>query len=139
MRALVTGGAGFVGTNLVKRLLEDNHEVIVFDDYSTGFRENQLKGCRYADIDIRNEFTILIHQTIESIKKRKGESKEKGLEALDRMNNILNLISYLDAFNTELIKENSDIKLLHSKQKLEIISLEKQVTKLIRMNEFWFI
>ena len=36
-------------------------------------------------IDIRNEFTILIHQTIESIKKRKGESKEKGLEALDRM------------------------------------------------------
>jgi len=87
-------------------------------------------------IDIRNEFTILIHQTIESIKKRKGKSKEKGLEALDRMNNILNLISYLDAFNTELIKENMDIKLLHSKQKLEIISLEKQVKKLIRINEF---
>ena len=87
-------------------------------------------------IDIRNEFTILIHQTIESIKKRKGESKEKGLQALDRMNNILNLISYLDAFNTELMKENSDIKLLHSKQKLEIISLEKQVKKFIRMNEF---
>ena len=87
-------------------------------------------------IDIRNEFTILIHQTIESIKNRKGESKEKGLEALDRMNNILNLISYLDAFNTELMKENMDIKLLHSKQKLEIISLEKQVKKLIRMNEF---
>lgn len=87
-------------------------------------------------IDIRNEFTILIHQTIESIKKRKGKSKEKGLEALERMNNILNLISYLDAFNTELIKENTDIKLLHSKQKLEIISLEKQVTKLIRMSEF---
>ena len=87
-------------------------------------------------IDIRNEFTILIHQTIESIKNRKGESKEKGLEALDRMNNILNLISYLDAFNTELIKENMDIKLLHSKQKLEIISLEKQVKKLIRINEF---
>ena len=87
-------------------------------------------------IDIRNEFTILIHQTIESIKNRKGESKEKGLEALDRMNNILNLISYLDAFNTELIKENMDIKLLHSKQKLEIISLEKQVKKFIRMSEF---
>ena len=52
------------------------------------------------------------------------------------MNNILNLISYLDAFNTELMKENMDIKLLHSKQKLEIISLEKQVKKFIRMNEF---
>jgi len=87
-------------------------------------------------IDIRNEFTILIHQTIESIKNRKGESKEKGLEALDRMNNMINLVRYLDEFNGELINENRDIKLLYSKQKLEIISLEKQVKKLIRINEF---
>ena len=56
MRALVTGGAGFVGTNLVKRLLKDKHDVIVFDNYSTGFRENQLEGCRYADVDMREEF-----------------------------------------------------------------------------------
>jgi len=87
-------------------------------------------------IDIRNEFTILIHQTIESLKNRKGESKEKGLEALDRMNNMINLVRYLDEFNGELINENRDIKLLYSKQKLEIISLEKQVKKLIRINEF---
>ena len=57
MRALVTGGAGFVGTNLVKRLLKDKHDVIVFDNYSTGFRENQLDGCRYAYVDIREDFT----------------------------------------------------------------------------------
>ena len=56
MRALVTGGAGFIGTNLIKRLLKDKHEVISFDNYSTGFRENQLDGCRYADVDIREEF-----------------------------------------------------------------------------------
>ena len=87
-------------------------------------------------IDIRNEFTILIHQTIESLKNRKGESKEKGLEALERMNNMINLVRYLDEFNGELINENRDIKLLYSKQKLEIISLEKQVKKLIRINEF---
>jgi hypothetical protein len=87
-------------------------------------------------IDIRNEFTILIHQAVESLKNRKGESKEKGLEALDRMNNMINLVRYLDEFNGELINENRDIKLLYSKQKLEIISLEKQVKKLIRINEF---
>ena len=87
-------------------------------------------------IDIRNEFTILIHQAVESLKNRKGESKEKGLEALERMNNMINLVRYLDEFNGELINENRDIKLLYSKQKLEIISLEKQVKKLITINEF---
>ena len=37
MQALVTGGVGFIGTNLIKRLLKDNHEVYSFDNYSTGF------------------------------------------------------------------------------------------------------
>ena len=39
MQTLVTGGAGFVGTNLIKRLLKDGHEVVSFDNYSTGFRK----------------------------------------------------------------------------------------------------
>ena len=54
MRILVTGGAGFVGTNLIKRLLKDNHEVISVDNYSTGFRENHQDGCNYYDIDLSN-------------------------------------------------------------------------------------
>ena len=45
MRVLVTGGAGFVGTNLIKRLLKDGHEVISVDNYSTGYHKNQQKGC----------------------------------------------------------------------------------------------
>ncbi|MEY2476028.1 MAG: UDP-glucose 4-epimerase [Actinomycetota bacterium] len=43
MRALVTGGAGFIGSNLVDRLVLDGHDVAVFDDISTGFAEN-LRG-----------------------------------------------------------------------------------------------
>jgi len=39
----VTGGAGFVGTNLVLALLKENHEVVVLDDFSTGLKSN-LKG-----------------------------------------------------------------------------------------------
>ena len=57
MRALVTGGAGFVGTNLIKRLIKDGHKVVSFDNYSTGFKENEQKGCDYIDMDITNDFS----------------------------------------------------------------------------------
>jgi UDP-glucose 4-epimerase len=52
MKAIVTGGAGFVGTNLVKRLLKDGHEVVSLDNYSTGKKENEQEGCRYFDVDL---------------------------------------------------------------------------------------
>ncbi|PIN90055.1 UDP-glucose 4-epimerase [Candidatus Pacearchaeota archaeon CG10_big_fil_rev_8_21_14_0_10_34_76] len=40
MKILVTGGAGFIGSHLVDRLVEEGHEVIVIDDLSSGNREN---------------------------------------------------------------------------------------------------
>jgi len=52
MRAIVTGGVGFVGTNLIKRLLRDGHRVVSLDNYSTGFKENEQDGCQYFDVDI---------------------------------------------------------------------------------------
>ena len=52
MKVLVTGGTGFVGTNLIKRLLKDGHEVISVDNYSTGVKENEQKGCQYYNFDI---------------------------------------------------------------------------------------
>lgn len=43
MRYVVTGGSGFIGSYIVKRLLVENHDVIVFDDFSRGKMEN-LRG-----------------------------------------------------------------------------------------------
>ncbi len=55
MKILVTGGVGFIGTNLIKRLLFEGHEVISVDNYSTGKKENEQKGCVYHDLDINDK------------------------------------------------------------------------------------
>ena len=40
MRALITGGAGFIGSHLAEKLLAEGHDVTVLDDLSTGSAEN---------------------------------------------------------------------------------------------------
>jgi len=56
MKALVTGGAGFIGSHIVDRLLKDGHEVIVLDDFSTGHRSNlqENKKLTIVEGDISN-------------------------------------------------------------------------------------
>ena len=56
MKILVTGGAGFIGSNLVKRLLKEGHEVHSLDDYSTG--NTKIKGCNYFEGDLAEIHTI---------------------------------------------------------------------------------
>ena len=65
MKILVTGGAGFVGTNLIKRLVKDGHEVISLDNYCTGFKSNHQGGCQYFDIDVSDSFDL--HSVLLSI------------------------------------------------------------------------
>ena len=61
MKALVTGGAGFVGTNLIKRLLREGHEVVSVDNYSTGLKENHQDGCRYYENDLSSDHILGIY------------------------------------------------------------------------------
>ncbi|UCF68714.1 MAG: SDR family oxidoreductase [Acidobacteriota bacterium] len=68
MRALVTGGGGFIGSNLVQALLGRGDDVTVLDDFSTGRRENLLQapqwardgGSRYEllEADVRDEQAV---------------------------------------------------------------------------------
>jgi len=54
MRAVVTGGAGFIGSNLVDALVQRGDEVVVVDDLSSGKRENLNAAATFVDGDIRN-------------------------------------------------------------------------------------
>ena len=68
MKMIVTGGAGFIGSHLVDRLLAEGHEVVVVDNfdpyYSRAFKESNLRTalsngrCRLAEFDIRDSSAV---------------------------------------------------------------------------------
>ena len=68
MRILVTGGAGFIGTNLIKRLVKEGHDVTSVDDYSTGRTENHIPGVFYIHQSVgslllegQDDFQVIFH------------------------------------------------------------------------------
>ena len=116
MRALVTGGAGFVGTNLVKRLLNDGHKVTVFDNYSTGYQENQQKGCEYIDIDVGNEiyedndkkFDVIFH--LAALARIQPSLKNPRPAIYTNFNGTLNILEYARKNNIQVIYSGSSTK-----------------------------
>ena len=52
MVTLVTGGAGFVGTNIIRNLLKKDKEVYSLDNYSSGRKSNEQDGCYYYNVDL---------------------------------------------------------------------------------------
>jgi len=60
-KILVTGGAGFVGSNLCKTLLENGHKVICLDNFYTGRKENLI------ELEKNSNFEFINHNVIEAI------------------------------------------------------------------------
>lgn len=55
MKIMVTGGAGFIGSNTVDALINRGDEVVVIDNLSTGFEKNINSKAKFYNIDIRNK------------------------------------------------------------------------------------
>ena len=112
MRALVTGGAGFVGTNLIKRLSKDGYEVASLDNYSTGFRKNQLADCTYITLDITErfdnwieKFDVIFHM---AALPRIGPSFENPTEVVDvNVKGTANVLEYARKTKTPVIYAGS--------------------------------
>lgn len=61
MNILVTGGAGFIGHHLIKKLLNENYDVTSIDNYSTGKKSNEVSGCEYINLNLANQSHNLIN------------------------------------------------------------------------------
>lgn len=102
MRILVTGGAGFIGSNVADLLIENGHEVHVMDNLSTGFRENLNPRAAFLEMDIRSPeaaeavrtggFDILCHHAAQMDVRRSVREP-----LFDADVNILGTISLLEA------------------------------------------
>jgi len=66
-KAIVTGGAGFIGSNLVDKLIEEGIEVIILDDLSTGKKENLHPKAKWINISLQNLDSDLYFQGVDVV------------------------------------------------------------------------
>ena len=64
MKYVITGGAGFIGSNLVDELVSQSHEVHVIDNFISGKKENCNKDAKYHEIDIADEANLGIIENV---------------------------------------------------------------------------
>jgi UDP-glucose 4-epimerase len=112
MRVIITGGAGFIGTNLCKKLTKLGHKVISIDNYNTGKKENHIPGVEYYDMDIKNIHDynwlnpdIIFHMA--AIARIQPSFKDPKDYFLNNANGTLNIVDYCSRNNIPLIYAGS--------------------------------
>ena len=111
---LVTGGAGFIGTNLIKKLIEDKHDVVCFDNYSTGLKDNEQDGCKYFNIDLSksNDYDFLEYKPdvifhLAALARIEPSFKFPVETFEDNVNSTLNILDYARKHNIKVVYAGS--------------------------------
>jgi UDP-glucose 4-epimerase len=103
MKVLITGGAGFIGSNLASYLKQEGYDVIVFDSFERSIRnaKNVLKGIAIEKLDLRGDLRKIIKHARKSVIVHAAayinakESIKKPLEYLE--NNVASTVNLLKA------------------------------------------
>lgn len=113
-KILVTGGVGFIGSNLIKGLKELNFELVSLDDYSTGLKANELDGVQYIKDDILNiynivnDFDFCFHLAAQSRVQPSFDNPEKSLRV--NVNGTSRVMEWSKLNNTKVIYAGSSSK-----------------------------
>jgi UDP-glucose 4-epimerase len=111
MKALVTGGAGFIGSNLVRHLISEHHEVVVLDDFSSGYRSNlsPFPDVEIIEGDIRDEAAVrkaikgvdIVYHLAASV----GNKRSIDRPLLDADINVMGTLVLLEAARNEGVRK----------------------------------
>ena len=114
-KVLVTGGAGFIGTNLINRLVKENVEVFSLDDYSTGNKDNESRLAKYIKGDIEtivniaeSNFDICYHLAAQSRVQPSFEDPEASFRA--NVQGTLKVMEWAKEQNVKVIYAGSSSK-----------------------------
>ncbi|MFH1754696.1 MAG: UDP-glucose 4-epimerase GalE [Candidatus Latescibacterota bacterium] len=109
MRLCITGGAGYIGSVVIERLLEDDHDVTIIDNLSTGHRGAVSDGCRFVKGDLRERSVLdeAFSQPVDAVlhfaaKSIVSESVSNPLDYFD--NNICGTLALLQAMRDRNIR-----------------------------------
>ena len=101
MKTLVTGGAGFIGSNLVSHLVEAGHEVTVLDNLLSGYRENLNPSARFIEGDVRDPAVVARAmvgvETVFHLAASVGNKRSIDAPLIDAEINVLGTLQVLEA------------------------------------------
>ena len=113
-KILVTGGAGFIGTNLLMELKKFNYQLYSLDNYSTGTKKNEIEGVIYINEDItqianlKNDFEFCFHLAAQSRVQPSFDNPEESFRV-----NVLGTLKVMEwsrTNNTKIIYAGSSSK-----------------------------